>query len=381
MNGELLHIVESLHREKEIEKEIIFQGIENALKVAAQKRFGQERDVRINLNRETGKVVATLDGEPLQPVELGRIAAHLAKQLIMQKIREAEAEVVYKEYRELLGCVVPGRVQRIERGSVIVELERTEGVLHQKGRIPGENYRAGARMRFLVVDVTLQGQKVKVELNRSSEDFLRHLFENEVPEIQEGIVEIVGVARDAGHRAKVAVRSKDARVDPVGACVGVKGARIRSIVEELNGERIDIVAYSDTPEEFIAWALKLNEDIGITTDKEHKIAYVTVPSDKLSIAIGKHGQNVHLASQLTGWQIEIAPEEVVLDIQGVPAEVINNLQDAGFDTLEDLKNASIDELCRVDGVDEGAARKIKEFIERMEEKLVFGEGGEGQEEE
>jgi len=280
-----------------------------------------------------------------------------------------------------VGCVVSGRVQRVEHGNVIVELDRTEGILPQRGRIPGENYRIGARMRFLVVDVTQQGQKVRVELNRNSEDFLALLFESEVPEIQDGVVEIVGVARDAGHRAKVAVRSKDPKVDPVGACVGVKGARIRSIVEELNGERIDIVAYSETPEEFIAWALKLDEAIGISADRENKIAYVTVPADKLSIAIGRHGQNVHLASKLTGWQIEIAPEEVVLDIQGVPAEVISNLQDAGYSTLEDLKNASIEELCRVEGVDEDVAKKIKDFIEQMEEKLVFGEGKGEQEEE
>jgi len=373
MNGELLHIVEALHKEKEIDKEIIFVGIENALRTTIQKRFGQNKEVSVEINRETGEVIATLEGEKLHPTELGRIAAHLAKQLIMQKIHEAEAEVVYKEYRELVGRVIPGTVQRIERGNVIVDMERTEGFLPQKGRVAGEVYKVGARMRFLVVNVVKQGQKVRVELDRASEDFLRLLFESEVPDIQEGIVEIVGVARDAGHRSKVAVRSKDPRVDPVGACVGVKGARIRSIVEELNGERIDIVAYSDTPEEFIAWALKLDEAVGITTDREHKIAYVTVPSDKLSIAIGKHGQNVNLASRLTKWQIEIAPEEVVLDIEGVPAEVINRLQNEGYNTLNDLKAASIEELCEVEGVDERIAKRIKEFIVKMEEKLVFGE--------
>ena len=314
-----------------------------------------------------------MDGQPLKPQELGRIAAHIAKQLITQKIREAESDVLYEEFRPLVGRLMRGTVQRIERGNVIVALEKTEGVLSSRERIPGENYRPGQTLRFLVKDVTRTGQKVRVELTRLGEEFLDALFYEEVPELKDGLVEVVRIARDAGHRSKVAVRSLDPRVDAVGTCVGVKGARIRAVVDELAGERIDIVGYSDDPEEYVVRALKLDGPLGVAVDGEHKVAYVTVPQERLSVAIGRHGQNVRLASELTGWQIEIAPEEVELDIPGVPAEALESLRAAGYETMEDLKQADVEDLTEAEGVTEEMARKLKEYVAGVEERLLFGE--------
>ncbi len=378
MNGELLRIVEALHKDKEIPKEIIFEGIEAALRTAVKKRFSKAENVDVRIDKETGEVTALIDGRHLRPDELGRIAAHIAKQLIMQKIREAEADVLYREFKERVGELVRGTVQRIERGTVVVDIDGVEAVLPPREKMPNDDYRSGQRMKFIIKSVTKQGQKVKVELSRLGEEFIKHLFEEVVPELREGIVEIVGVARDAGHRTKIAVATKDPRVDPVGAFVGVKGARIRGIVEELGGERIDVVSYSEDAEEYVIRALKIDGDIAISVDEKHRVAYVTVPTDRLSVAIGRHGQNVRLASRLTGWQIEIAPETVEIDIEGVPEEVIENLYDAGYQTLEDIKEAPVEELCEVEGVTPEIVAKIKDYIKRVEERLIYGEEGEQQ---
>jgi len=378
MNGELLRIVEALHKDKEIPKEIIFEGIEAALRTAVKKRFSKAENVDVRIDKETGEVTALIDGRHLRPDELGRIAAHIAKQLIMQKIREAEADVLYREFKERVGELVRGTVQRIERGTVVVDIDGVEAVLPPREKMPNDDYRSGQRMKFIIKSVTKQGQKVKVELSRLGEEFIKHLFEEVVPELREGIVEIVGVARDAGHRTKIAVATKDPRVDPVGAFVGVKGARIRGIVEELGGERIDVVSYSEDAEEYVIRALKIDGDIAISVDEKHRVAYVTVPTDRLSVAIGRHGQNVRLASRLTGWQIEIAPETVEIDIEGVPEEVIENLYDAGYQTLEDIKEAPDEELCEVEGVTPEIVAKIKDYIKRVEERLIYGEEGEQQ---
>jgi len=378
MNGELLRIVEALHKDKEIPKEIIFEGIKAALHTAVKKRFSKAENVDVHIDKETGEVTALIDGERLRPDELGRIAAHIAKQLIMQKIREAEADVLYREFKERVGELVRGTVQRMERGTVVVDIDGVEAVLPPREKMPNDDYRPGQRMKFIIKSVTKQGQKVRVELSRLGENFIKYLFEEVVPELREGIVEIVGVARDAGHRTKIAVATKDPRVDPVGALVGVKGARIRGIVEELGGERIDVVSYSENAEEYVVQALKIDGDIAISVDEEHRVAYVTVPTDKLSVAIGRHGQNVRLASRLTGWQIEIAPETVEIDIEGVPEEAIENLYDAGYQTLEDIKEAPDEELCKVEGVTPEIVAKIKDYIRRVEERLIYGEEGEQQ---
>ncbi|RKY11059.1 MAG: transcription termination factor NusA [Planctomycetota bacterium] len=378
MNGELLRIVEALHKDKEIPKEIIFEGIKAALRTAVKKRFSKAKDVDVRIDKETGEVTALIDGGQLRPDELGRIAAHIAKQLIMQKIREAEAEVLYREFKERIGELVRGTIQRIERGTVVVDIDGVEAVLPPREKMPNDDYRPGQRMKFIIKSVTKQGQKVRVELSRLGEEFIKHLFEEVVPELREGIVEIVGVARDPGHRTKIAVATKDPRVDPVGALVGVKGARIRGIVEELGGERIDVVSYSENAEEYVIRALKIDGDISISVDEEHRVAYVTVPTDRLSVAIGRHGQNVRLASRLTGWQIEIAPETVEIDIEGVPEEAIENLYDAGYQTLEDIKEASVEELCKVEGVTPEIVAKIKDYIRQVEERLIYGEEGEQQ---
>jgi N utilization substance protein A len=309
MNGELIRIVDSIHRDRDIDKETIFEGIEVALQSAVKKRAQDEDSVTVAINRESGAIEASADGERIDPEELGRIAALSAKQIIMQKIREAERDVVYMDFEKKQEQLLTGVVQRVEGPNVIVNLGRTEGILPIRERINTESYHPGDRLKFFVLDVKKSGQKVKIILSRTHPDLIRALFEMEVPEISEGIIEIRGIAREPGQRAKIAVTSNDARVDCVGACVGVRGARIKSIVGELNGEKIDIVEHSDDTVTYIANALKPAEGALITLDEEAKAATVVLPQDQLSLAIGKRGQNVRLASKLAGLEINIVSAE------------------------------------------------------------------------
>jgi N utilization substance protein A len=309
MNGDLIRIVDSIHRDRDIEKEIIFEGIESAIITAVRKRAEDEESVSISINRETGAIEATADGQKIDPEELGRIAALTAKQVIMQKIREAERDVVFTDFEKKQDQLITGIVQRSEGPNVIVNLGKTEGILPIRERINNESYHPGDRLKFYVVDVKKQGQKVKILLSRTHPNLLKVLFEMEVPEISEGIIEIKGIAREAGQRAKIAVISNDQRVDCVGACVGVRGARIKSIVSELNGEKIDIVEWSDNSVGYITNALKPAEGALITLKEERRSAVVALPQDQLSLAIGKRGQNVRLASKLTGWDIDIVSSD------------------------------------------------------------------------
>lgn len=304
--SEILRIVDALHREKGVDKEIIFTGIEAALLSAAKKKLGMDKNIVIEISRETGDITA-LDGE--QPIdnlaELGRISALTAKQVMIQKIREAERDVVYDEYIYRVGSLITGTVQRYERPNVIVSLGKTEGIIPWREQVPGETYNAGERIKCLVLEVKKVGQRVRIVLSRAHPDLLRHLFELEVPEIAERVIEIKDLARDPGHRAKVAVQSIDHKVDCVGACVGIRGSRIKNIVDELNGEKIDIVRWNDSQEVYIMNSMKPAVVNAIELDFDHKHAKVFVEEDQLSLAIGRRGQNVRLASRLTGWAIDL----------------------------------------------------------------------------
>ncbi len=309
---EILRLVGSLQRDKDIDQEIIFQAIESALQSAARKHFGSTENIEIDIDRETGEVAAVRDEERMDPQELGRIAAQTAKQVIIQKIREAESQNIYEDFESRKGELVAGTVQRFQKGSMVVDLDRTEAYVPRSQQVRSEHYQPGDRIRGVVLDVQKAPQKVTILLSRRKKELIERLFEIEVPEIGEDVVEIVKIAREPGERTKIAVRSHDERVDAVGACVGVRGSRIKSIIDELQGEKIDIVPWNEAPEMLIADTLKPAEVLQITLEEgeETKRAIVTVPEDQLSLAIGRKGQNVRLAVQLTGWNIDIqAPEE------------------------------------------------------------------------
>ncbi len=308
---ELLRLVDALHRNKEIDEEIIFQAIEAALESAARKHFGSAEEIRVEIDRETGQVAAVLGESRVEPETLGRIAAQTAKQIIVQKIREAESETIYNEYIDQIGTLVTGSVQRFEGGTIVVNLERTEAILPRSEQIPGEHYQAGERVRAVIKDVRKTNSFVKIILSRSSPDIIRRLFELEVPEVAEGVVQIRKIARDPGLRTKIAVESLDPRVDCIGACVGVRGTRIKSIIDEVKGEKIDIIPWSEAPEQILADSLKPAEILQITLEEgpDTKRAVVTVPEEQLSWAIGWRGQNVRLAVQMSGWDIDIVSPE------------------------------------------------------------------------
>jgi len=308
---EILRLVSTLHRNKEIEEEVIFEAIEAALESAARKHFGLEAEVSVVIDRDTGEIIATQDEELIEPEMLGRIAAQTAKQVFIQKTREAESETLLKEYSERVGTLVTGTVQRFEGGSMIVNLERSEGLCPRSEQIPGEHYQPGERIRAIILDVRKVNSLVRILLSRASPDFIQRLFELEVPEVAEGVVQIQKISREPGLRTKVAVISTDARVDCIGACVGVRGTRIKSIIDEVKGEKIDIIPWSEAPETMIAASLRPAEILQITLEEgEHtKRATVVVPEEHLSLAIGWKGQNVRLAVKMTGWDIDIEPPE------------------------------------------------------------------------
>jgi N utilization substance protein A len=332
---EILRLVDSLHRNKDIDVEVIFQAIESALQSAAKKHFGTDEDITIQIDRETGDVAAIKGEERIEPEMLGRIAAQTAKQIIIQKIREAESQTIYEEYIEQVGDLITGSVQRFEGGSIIVNLMRTEAILPRSEQIPGEHYQAGERVRAIILDVRQQNSLVKIFLSRTSPDFIRRLFELEVPEVAEGVVQIRKIAREPGLRTKVAVESLDARVDAIGACVGVRGTRIKSIIDEVKGEKIDIIPWSEAPETLIADSLRPADILQITLEEGEttKRAIVTVPEDQLSLAIGWKGQNVRLAVKMTGWDIDIVPPEVEEE-EEEQAEELEQGPDAETETPE-----------------------------------------------
>ncbi len=368
MNGELVRIIDSIHRDKDISLDILYGALEEALASALRKKVGAEEEVRVAVNRETGEIAVEGTSESVDPASLGRIAAQAAKQVIIQKIREAERDVIFRDYEARVSDIVNGTIQRIEAGNVIVNLGKTEGFLPRREQVREENYRVGDRIRCYVQEVRKVGSNVKIILSRSHPELIRRLFELEVPEITERIIEIRALAREPGYRTKIAVYSVDSKVDAVGACVGVRGTRIKNIVAELGGEKIDIVRWSDQDDIFIANALNPAEIEAISLNPRARLARVIVAEDQLSRAIGALGQNVRLASKLTGWDIDVMSQQeldgelarmkkVLCELPGVGNKTVEKLFNSGF-SLKKLASASLESVTTVEGIGPTTGEKI-----------------------
>jgi N utilization substance protein A len=369
MNGELLSILGAIERDKGIDREILIQAIEAAVATAAKKSEGaaEEDESVATLDRKTGRIVAVVNGREVDSARLTRIAAQAAKQVIIQKIREAERDVIFTEFQGRVGDIVTGSVHRFERGDIIVELGRAEAVLPKPERIPHEEYHQGDMVQGYVLEVRKSAKGPSIVLSRTHEGFIRGLFTLEVPEISEGIVEIKGIAREAGDRTKIAVASSDEKVDCVGACVGMRGTRVKNIVRELHGEKIDIIRWHESPKEFIAAALSPAKIVEIRESSEAKQALVVVDDDQLSLAIGKKGQNVRLASKLTGWQLEIksktqltSPVVTLRSLPGVGPAMEERLTKAGVTSVEQIAGLTAEQLTAIEGVGEKTALKLIE---------------------
>ncbi len=378
--SDLLRIVDQMHHEKNIDREIIFSGIEAALQLAAQKKYGEETVVTVVIDRETGDITAKKGEESIDPHDLGRIAAQSAKQVMIQKIREAECNAVFDEYVAMKGDLVHGPVARVEGNAAIVTLGKTESILPRGEQIPGETHHVGERIKAVILDVKKQGHRVKIILSRTHPDFVRRLFENEIPEIADRTIEIKAIAREAGYRCKIAVSSIDLKVDCVGACVGVRGSRIKNIVDELGGERIDIVRWNDSLQVMIPNALQPAQIDEIFLYPRLGRAIVLVKEDQLSLAIGRRGQNVRLASKLVGWDIEIMTMEELTEgveraegwfkaIPGVTDEMLERFIEEGFLSYDDLTCIDAAELSEICGAPAELSDEFILFAEEAAEKL------------
>jgi transcription termination/antitermination protein NusA len=379
---EILRIVDAIHRDKNIDKEIVFEGIEAALVSAAKKHYGEEADIVVNIDRDDGSIKAWCDGRELDSEEtVGRIGAQTAKQVMIQKIREAERDALHDEYTELIGHMVSGIIQRYEGGAATVTLTNVEAILPRGEQIPGETHHVNERVRTTVFEVRKSGSRVKVILSRARPHLVQRLFEQEIPEIADGVIMIRAMAREPGYRSKVAVSSSDPRVDCVGACVGVRGNRIKNIVDELAGERIDIVRWDDNLEVLIPNALQPAEVEQVILCKMLGRAIVLVREDQLSLAIGRRGQNVRLASKLSGWDIEIMTQEELAQaidravggfssLTGVEVELAERLVEEGFLSYDDLSIIEPDALMAMGNLDEETTNLI---VEQAEERAEVAE--------
>lgn len=414
---ELLQIADAVAREKSIDKQIVIAAMADAIQKAARSRYGQESNIRADINPGTGEiklqrlmeVVDTVEeydrqiwiedarkrnpdaqvgdfiAEQLPPMDFGRIAAQSAKQVIVQKVREAERDRQYDEYKDRIGEIVNGTVKRVEYGNVIVDLGRGEAIIRRDELIPREVYKYGDRVRAYVYDVRREQRGPQIFLSRTHPQFMAKLFTMEVPEIYDGIIEIRSVARDPGSRAKIAVISRDSSIDPVGACVGMRGSRVQAVVAELQGEKIDIIPWNDNAATFIVNALQPAEVTKVVLDEDAERIEVVVPDDQLSLAIGRRGQNVRLASQLTGWDIDILTEEeesqrrqkefverstLFMDALNVDEMVGQVLASEGFTSVEEVAYVDSDEIASIDGFDDETAEEIqsraKEYLDRIE---------------
>ena len=375
--AELKAVVEYMESERGVEREVIIRAIELALESASEKTGVNESDLRIAIERNTFQMKAfrrLSDGSEIEstPPSLGRIAAATAKQLIMQKIRTAEKEIIFDEYKDRIGDVVTGTVVRFERADVIIELDHGEAVLLGRERVPTEEYEIGERVRAIILDVRERERGPEIALSRSHPDFVRSLFEMEVSEISDNTMDIKGIAREAGYRSKVAVHSNDERVDPVGACVGMRGMRVKNIVRELSGEKIDIVRWSDDIKVLIANSLAPARLKYVEADEETRTVSVTVDPDQLSLAIGKRGQNARLTSKLTGWRVDVQKDEESMDfeervavavsklaeVEGIGENYAEKLVFSGFLTLEGILAAELSDLASIEGISSEESQSI-----------------------
>lgn len=410
MVGELKRIIDQVCRDKGIDKELLITTIEDAVRSAAKKKYGAKLDIEVNYLEDTGEIevfqfkevvaevedpetqITLEEGRQLDPgceigdslgikldaSSFGRIAAQSAKQVIIQGMREAERDVVYEDYKDRQGEIISGIVQRLDRAGIVVNLGRTEALLPPSEQVPREIYRQGDRIRAYVLEIKRHTKGPQIILSRTHPNFLVALFKTEVPEISEGIVQVQACVREPGSRAKIAVSSRDADVDPVGACVGMKGSRVQNIVQELRGEKIDIIPWNPDPAKFATQALAPAEISRIILDEANKAMEVIVPDDQLSLAIGKRGQNVRLASKLTGWKIDVKSETKyskslkegylsLLQIPGVGEMTASALYEAGFTSARDVAESSVEELLQVSGLNE---RKAGSIIEAAQEMLA-----------
>ncbi|WP_300542772.1 transcription termination factor NusA [Maricaulis sp.] len=413
---ELLQIARAVAAEKSIDEAIVIEAIEEAIQKAARSRYGAENDIRAKIDPKTGELsltrnmtvveevenesqeltldqakkidpaaeIGTVFSDELPPIEFGRVASQTAKQVITQKVREAERQRQFEEYKDRVGEIVSGIVKRVEYGNVIVDLGRAEGIIRRADGIPRENLQNNERVRAYIYDVREEVRGPQIFLSRAHPDFMAALFAQEVPEVYEGIIEIPSVARDPGSRAKIAVISNDGSIDPVGACVGMRGSRVQAVVSELAGEKIDIIPWSDDPATFIVNALQPAEVAKVVLDEEDQRIEVVVPDEQLSLAIGRRGQNVRLASQLTGWSIDILTEEEeserrqkefaertqlfisALDVDEVIAQL---LATEGFTDVEEIAYVDLGEIAVIEGFDEDTAEEIqaraRDYLERL----------------
>jgi len=395
MSQELLAILAQIEREKGIKKEVLIEAVESALLSAARRVMNVKpnEELKVELDRNTGKIRAFRNQEEITSIDFGRIAASTARQVIIQKIREAEKDVIFNEFQGKIGEIVSGTVYRFDKGNIIVDLlGKTEGVLLKREQSPKEEFRQGQRICAYVLEVKKDNKGPQIILSRTHPNLLKKLFGLEVPEIYEGIVEIKAISREAGARTKIAVWSKNEKVDSVGACVGMRGNRIRNIVNELQGEKIDIVRYSDDIREYIKAAVAPAKVSEIKLNKDNLKAEVIVDDDQLSLAIGKHGQNVRLASRLVGWELDIRTkatasgteqkeekakkekEEEVKEtvslgqLSGIGEKTLASLNGSGFKDIEDILRAGIKDLTKIKGIGEKKAKKIIEQAKKFSAK-------------
>jgi len=420
---ELLQTAEAVAREKMIDPGLVIEAMEESLARAAKSRYGSEMDIRVKIDRRTGRATFTrvrtvVEDEELEnyqaeltvkqakqymadpkvgdqfieevpPVDMGRIAAQSAKQVILQKVREAERDRQYDEFKDRAGTIINGTVKREEYGNVIVDIGRGEGILRRNEKIGRESYRLGDRIRCYIKDVRREARGPQIFLSRTSPEFMAELFKMEVPEIYDGIIEIKAVARDPGSRAKIAVISYDGSIDPVGACVGMRGSRVQAVVNELQGEKIDIIPWNEDVPTFLVNALQPAEVSKVVLDEDAERIEVVVPDEQLSLAIGRRGQNVRLASQLTGLDIDIMTEEeeskrrqaefeqrtkLFMDTLDLDEFFAQLLVAEGFTNLEEVAYVELDELLVIDGVDEDTAQELqtraREFLEEQARKAL-----------
>ncbi len=417
---ELIQIADAVAREKSIEQSLVIEAMEDALARAARSRYGHETNVKAEINPKTGETrlwrllevveevendsaeitlaearrrnpeaeVGDFMSDPLPPIDFGRVAAMAAKQVITQKVRDAERERQYEDFKDRVGEIINGIVKRVEYGHVIVDLGKAEAIIRRDQQLPRENYRNGDRVRAYIMEVRRETRGPQIFLSRAHPQFMAKLFEQEVPEVYDGVIEIRAVARDPGSRAKIGVMSNDSGIDPVGACVGMRGSRVQAVVNELGGEKIDIVPWSPDDATFVVNALAPAEVTKVVLDEELQRIEVVVPDEQLSLAIGRRGQNVRLASQLTGYEIDIMTEEdesakrqeefrirseafmAGLDVDDMMAGL---LVSEGFARIEEIAFVDIEELTDIDGLDEETAQELqaraKDFIEAENKKL------------
>ncbi|SEH46083.1 transcription termination factor NusA [Magnetospirillum fulvum] len=418
---ELLQVADAVARDKGIDRDEVLEAMEQAIQKAGRSKYGHEHDIRAHIDRKTGEiqlaryieVVETIENEatqftltqalrkkpgavvgdflidPLPPIDFGRIAAQTAKQVIVQKVRDAERQRQFNEYKDRVGEISNGLVKRVEFGNVIVDLGRAEGLLRRDELIPRETFRTGDRVRAYIFDVRQEPRGPQIFLSRTHPMFMAKLFAQEVPEIYDGIIEIKAVARDPGSRAKIAVLSHDSSIDPVGACVGMRGSRVQAVVAELQGEKIDIIQWSPDVATFVVNALAPAEVTKVVLDEEAGRIEVVVPDDQLSLAIGRRGQNVRLASQLTQWNIDIMTEAEeserrteefrsrsnmfiqALDVDDVIAHL---LVTEGFSSVEEVAYVPLEDLASIEGFDEGVAEELQNrgrvFLSEQDERYT-----------